>query len=359
MIKQKPVQPNALARLSGLGAAAANRARQTFTVLRGHAGRLNAAVSSEKFLIPKPIVSFAAMFVFSFLVIALETIQFHLLLVVTNYLKATFVISIAMLGIAIGSLIGFYASKLKLQGVLAVSACLLFFSVILSYYNIINIGALGTPWLLILPFIFASVIVSSIFMHGNSNTVYFVNLIASASGVLYPVIFLPILKSETSLMLLLTLPAAFVFLQAFRIRNIPVKILVAGLSCGLVVLLAFGIVFNVNTPDTIRAEIFETKIISEFDQDPGRMNFEKNIPLEFFTRAYRYDRIKDTYLFTGDEYDFSRAHYLLQVTGFMSRWGIGQIPFLENRTIVDDHRSLSKSFFENELVPLLKKKNTT
>ena len=96
------------------------------------------SVSSPRFLMPKSVIYFTAMFLFSFLVIALETIQFHMLLAVTNYLKATFMISIAMLGIAMGSLLGFYLSKLKVQGILfhlGSAPFLLHHSLLLQHYQ--------------------------------------------------------------------------------------------------------------------------------------------------------------------------------------------------------------------------------
>jgi hypothetical protein len=137
-----------------------------------------------QFVIPAPVFYFLAMFLFSLLVMVLETMYLHLLLIVTNYIKATFIISIALLGIALGSFIGFYLNKVKIQAVLIVSSLLTIASIVLSYYNIINIGALRYPYLLVLPFVFASIVISIIFARGHSNRIYFTNLFASAAGVI-------------------------------------------------------------------------------------------------------------------------------------------------------------------------------
>ncbi|MBN1525497.1 MAG: hypothetical protein JW904_13525 [Spirochaetales bacterium] len=319
----------------------------------------NTFLSPKKFILPDVVVYFIAMFLFSFLVIALETIQFHVLMVVTSYLKATFIISIAMLGIALGSLIGFYLNRFNVHRVMFVSSVCLFFSIILAYYNIINIGVLGYPYLLVLPFVFASINISSIFAKGNSNTTYFINLAASALGVIFPIVFLPVFKSESSMMILMLVPIVFIFIQSFRISHLVVKGLFAIAVLIVIVQFTGTISNNVSTPDVISADIFENKIIAEFDKDVEKVEFRKNIPLEFFQRVYMVDKESGNYIFSGDEYDLKRADYFLKVLGFRERWGISQIPFLEKRTIVDSAEKLNKIFFEAELLPLLQKKYDT
>lgn len=322
--------------------------------------RFNELVSPEKIVLPGKFIFFVSMFLFSFLIIALETIQFHVLLIVTNYLKATFIISIAMLGIAIGSLIGFYLSRFNIRLILFFSSVFLFFSIVLAYYNIINIGSLKYPYFLILPFIFATINISSIFTHGNSNTMYFINLFASALGVLFPIFFLPVFKSESSMMILMLVPLVYICIQSFGIANIPAKLIIAILSLVCIVAFIDMIKNNINTPDIVTGDIFEKKIMAELDPDPDAESFTKNVPLEFFSRVYELNRETDRYKFCGDTYDSNRVRYFLQLLGCMKRWGIGKMPFLENeKTIIENYESIERTVFEYEIIPLLKIKHNT
>jgi hypothetical protein len=54
------------------------------------------------------VVNFFAVLIFPFCIISLEAVLFHLLMIVSNYLYATTIISIAMFGIAFGALVSFY-----------------------------------------------------------------------------------------------------------------------------------------------------------------------------------------------------------------------------------------------------------
>lgn len=322
----------------------------------------NNFISPKKFLLPKPVLYFISMFMFSFLVIALETIQFHVLLIVTNYLKSTMIISIAMLGIAIGSLLAYYLNKFKVQAVMFVSSILLFFSIILAYYNIINIGALKYPYFLVLPFVFASINISTIFAHGDSTKIYFTNLVASALGVIFPIIFLPTFKSESSMMILMLVPLIFIFIQSFSIANLPLKAGIAITSFIAIISFSGFIAENVSTPDVINGDIYENKIIAEMDEDTEILSmggYRKNIPLEFFNRIYKLDKENGVYKFAGDQYDQDRVTYFLQLFGFYKRWIIAKIPILEKQTIIKDVTSLDKQFYELELVPLLRRKHNT
>jgi len=77
---------------------------------------LKGSTMTERTSLKESIVYNSSMFLFSFAVMALETLFMHQLLIITNYLKATFVISLAMLGIAFGSFVSFYLARFKDSG---------------------------------------------------------------------------------------------------------------------------------------------------------------------------------------------------------------------------------------------------
>ncbi len=128
------------------------------------------------------VVNFFAVLIFPFCIISLEAILFHLLMIVSNYLHATTIISIAMFGIAFGGLVSFYLLRLNRIFVLSVSSLVFFFSIGLSYFNIVRLDNFNFPWLLIIPFVSGSIIVSSVFSRADSHKIYFIDLTASAAG---------------------------------------------------------------------------------------------------------------------------------------------------------------------------------
>lgn len=217
------------------------------------------------------IVNNIAMFLFSFSVMALETIFMHQLLIITNYITATFVISIAMIGIAAGGFFSFYLSRIKGYAVMLLSALLFTASIPLSYYNIIRIGEYQYPYFLVLPFLFASIIISLLFARGNSNKIYFTNLVASAAGVIFPIISVSSIKSENSLIVLMFIPAVFILTLVIGFRNIFLKIIAAAISIPLILGVHFVLKENLKLPAEFTKSEFEQKIIpsikSKFDRD--------------------------------------------------------------------------------------------
>ncbi|MBN1646411.1 MAG: hypothetical protein JW874_00140 [Spirochaetales bacterium] len=317
--------------------------------------KTNRVLSVRQLALPDGILLFAAMFLFSFLIIALETIQYHMLQIVTNYLTSSFIISIAMLGIALGSLVSFYLDKIRFHYIIAVSAVLTFLSVILSYYNIINIGALKYPYLMILPFFFASIIISTIFSHTHSNIIYFTNLVASAAGVIAPIILVSRFNSENSILILMCIPIVFLFLQTLRIRNLLIKLAAAAALMFFFFQFYGFISANISEPSTISSFVFEHKIISEFPAEETR-EYKKNYTYDFFKRVFKKEKENNIYRFSGDQYDWNRARYFLQVLGFYPRFGIGKIPLIEKRTVLKSFAAIDADIYDYEIIPAVRKK---
>ncbi len=206
-------------------------------------------------------VNFFAVLIFPFCIISLEAILFHLLMIVSNYLHATTIISIAMFGIAFGGLISFYMLRLNRIIVLSLWSLVFFISIGLSYFSIVRLDNFTFPWLLIIPFVAGSVIVSSVFSRADSHKIYFIDLTASAAGVVYPIIAVSMFKSEGTLLILSVLPLVFLIIQMSVVKNIILKI--AG-----VIIPAAGIGFvlwilnmNLSIPVEINADDYNSKVL--------------------------------------------------------------------------------------------------
>lgn len=209
-------------------------------------------------------VKYIVMFLFSFSMIAIENIYLHMLLITLNYLQATFIFSIAMIGIAAGSFIGFYLLKLKVPAIKEISAILFFISLLVSFINITHIAYIRVPVLLMLPFIFGSITIAVIFAEGNSNVMYFTNLIGSALGVVYPVIFVRLIKSENALFLLYIVPIIGLIIYSFQYKNKIVNWASKGLSAVAAVILIVFLILNLKNPKQISTSDFENKILPSF-----------------------------------------------------------------------------------------------
>lgn len=327
------------------------------SIIRKAAGffkTLHRGINYIQFAVPAPVLYFLAMFLFSLLIMILETMYFHLLLIVTSYIKATFIISITMLGIAFGSFIGFYLNKVKLHAVLITASLLTIVSIVLSYYNIINIGTLKYPYLLILPFIFASIIISIIFARGHSNKIYFTNLFASAAGVVASIFIVQWYKSENALILMMLVPAGFIGICALSIRDNIVKTAALVLSVVLCFYITGIFQKNIQVPEKIDKTVFQSKILSELGTG-FETDYFKNYVTAFFTKVYVKDPASNSYKFSGDAYDKKRADYFLSVLGMKKRFGMGYIPYIEKKTVLENTNVISADVYEKEILPALKR----
>jgi hypothetical protein len=232
------------------------------------------------------IINFFAVVIFPFCIIALETILFHLLMIVSNYLQATTIISIAMFGIALGGLISFYLLRFNRNVILSLSSIIFFLSIGLSYYGIVRLDNFNFPYFLILPFLSGSIIVSSIFSRANSHKIYFVDLTASAIGVIFPIVSVAMFKSENTLLLISTLPLLFLIIQLFAVKNLLIRISGQILSVMAIVCIISFFLLNTSIPRVINKTNYnsmilpyvtiplEIKILNEvYVEDPATGNY--------------------------------------------------------------------------------------
>lgn len=168
-------------------------------------------------------------FIVSFVLLFLETALFHILMFTHNYLDAISIISYALIGLAIGSLITYFIKEYSEHTFYSL-VLFLILSVILAFINIVRFPTkiFLSPFI-ILPFLLGSVTITFFFKKKNSNRIYFFDLLGGTFGVFTSIILIPLLKTENALILCIgllsiiglfytgkrfkkTLKAAFIFL---------------------------------------------------------------------------------------------------------------------------------------------------
>jgi len=122
----------------------------------------------------------------TFTVIFLQIILFRMLIIFGDYLTANSVISIALLGLAIGGLMGWRAAqRLPLQTMIGASL-LLPVSILLAFGT--SVSLMDTPLiasiLLMAPFVCCSVVITIALVREKSHWVYFIDLVGAAIGAL-------------------------------------------------------------------------------------------------------------------------------------------------------------------------------
>jgi hypothetical protein len=200
-------------------------------------------------------------------------------MIVSNYLQATTIISIAMFGIALGGLISFYLLRFSRNFILSISSIVFFLSIGLSYYGIVRLDNFNFPYLLILPFFSGSVIVSSIFSRANSHKIYFIDLTASAIGVIFPIVAVALFKSENTLLLLSTLPLIFVIIVLSAVKNIYVRAAGWIFSASLIAVIGWFFLLNTGIPYEIKKDDYNNKILP-YVTIPLEQNILKEVYVE-------------------------------------------------------------------------------
>ena len=146
-------------------------------------------------------------FIIAFSILFVETSFFHILIFTHSYLEANFVISYALMGLSIGSLITFFIGK-KMKIDFQMLIYLLIISTVLAFINIVRFPEKTSfsPFL-ILPFLIANTAITYFFVRGNSNRIYFFDLAGATCGVLFSIVAIPLLKAENALLLCIFLLA--------------------------------------------------------------------------------------------------------------------------------------------------------
>ena len=129
-----------------------------------------------------------------------------------DYLTAHSVISIALLGISIGGLIGYQVSSRAPYGAMIGASLLLPVSIVTTYGAVVSFGATSflTAIVLMIPFALSSAVITVALVLNQSHRVYFVDLLGAAAGAVLVGPALGYFREESTLLLL----AAFAFVTS-------------------------------------------------------------------------------------------------------------------------------------------------
>ncbi len=155
---------------------------------------------------------FVGVFGTTFTIIFLQSLLLRVLNIFGDYLTAHSVISIALLGISIGGLIGYQVSSRAPFGAMIGASLLLPISIVTTYGAVVSFGATSflTSVVLIIPFALSSAVITVALVQNQSHKVYFVDLLGAAAGALLVGPALGYFREESTLLLL----AAFAFVTS-------------------------------------------------------------------------------------------------------------------------------------------------
>ena len=157
-----------------------------------------------------------AMMVASALVLLLETVFFHVLVYINSYIQATAIISVALLGIAIGGLLA-YALGRRARRLLPLLGSGVGVTVVLCIVNLVFFPQhLGYPLVLVLPFLAASMVIATLFAEMGKHAAYFWNLVGAAAGVVAVCVLVPRIRSENVILTGIAVSGVLGFVIALR-----------------------------------------------------------------------------------------------------------------------------------------------
>jgi len=183
-------------------------------------------------------------FIVSFVLLFLETAFFHILMFTHNYLDAVSIISYALIGLAIGSLITYFVREYH-ELTFYLLILFLAISIILAFTNIVRFPAkiFLSPFI-ILPFLLGSITITFFFKMKSSNRIYFFDLLGGTFGVFISIIFIPLLKTENALFLCIGLLSIIgLFYNKKRSKRF-LKVAFTFLLVGSQMLMIFNVITN-------------------------------------------------------------------------------------------------------------------
>lgn len=148
----------------------------------------------------------------AFIFFIFETSIFNILQFTHNHLEATLVISYALLGLAIGSLVTYFLRK---SDSINFPLLVIFFmlSIILAFINITRFpGFVHLSPFMVFPFMMGNIIITFFFRTENTNRIYFFDLAGATCGIFFSVVTIPLLKTENALLICIALMSCVGFL---------------------------------------------------------------------------------------------------------------------------------------------------
>jgi hypothetical protein len=183
-------------------------------------------------------------------VIGLETVAFQALCFVKDYMTASQVISVALLGISLGGILSFVVPKPRIGTVSNIVLFLLPFALMASFPIIIRVNT-SPIWMMALltaPYILASLYISLAFNDEEPGKVYLYDLVGAGIGAVVAVIAVPHLREEGSFFLLGILSSVPIILSIFREKGKLPKLVLGGAVVVTAMSVALLIVHVVDDP---------------------------------------------------------------------------------------------------------------
>jgi glyoxylase-like metal-dependent hydrolase (beta-lactamase superfamily II) len=157
----------------------------------------------------------------TFSIIYLQIILFQMMMIFADYLTATFVISIALLGLAVGGLVGAYCAGRAAISAMTTAALILPFGIMLAFGTAVKF--MPTPLLasllMMVPFACGSAVITVALARAKSHLVYFIDLLGAAIGALAVCFALGAFREESSLLFLSAFTAALVICYAIHLQS--------------------------------------------------------------------------------------------------------------------------------------------
>ncbi|USN44880.1 MAG: hypothetical protein H6500_03495 [Candidatus Woesearchaeota archaeon] len=158
-------------------------------------------------------------FAISFSLLFLETSLFHILNFTHNHLEATLLISYALLGLGLGSLISHKIINYTKEK-FSIFLTLFIIATIFSVLNITRFPSFIflSPFL-VLPFLFANIVLTYFFRKYRSNTIYFIDLLGASLAVFLSLYLIPLFSVENAIAIILITLLILAILSAKGLKH--------------------------------------------------------------------------------------------------------------------------------------------
>lgn len=165
----------------------------------------------------------------TFSIIFLQIVLFQMLTIFGNYITANTVIAIALLGISVGGLIGFFTSAHSPMKAMIGAALLMPLAILIAFGTTATLlnRPLVASILMMLPFVCASTVITVALARSASHVVYFVDLLGAALGALVVGWAMKSFREESSMLLLaaFSLAVAVCFIVAHPVRRVQLRLI--------------------------------------------------------------------------------------------------------------------------------------
>ena len=238
----------------------------------------------------------------AFAVIFLQIILFQILTIFSDYLTAHSVISIVLLGISGGGLIGFFASR-RAPLETMIGASLLFpISILVAFGAAVSLikTPLTASILLMLPFVCGSTVISVALARAESHRVYFIDLLGAAFGALLVNTALGHFREESSLLILgaFTCLVAGCFIVSYPSRRVRIWLFLLMLSGASGFFLTGSLNLEFDRLNIVRTKILQrypnAQVLFSKSSFVGRYDVIRRKPRQKNLSAFENGRITDT-----------------------------------------------------------------